>query len=280
MRRALVPALCLLAGCSLIRSLASSSFQKPGLTFKEARLPKIDFNGAELDLVFLVNNPNSMGLDLTKADYALEVEGHQLLAGKPQNGLVIPGGATTEVTFPASFTWNDIAPALEALFGQDQVKYKATGALGINSPIGPITLPLEHEGSFASPKMPKFDVGSPQVTSVSLTGARLSVPLKISNLNAFPLPLGGILGSVEIAGSKVGRISLPEAPAVPGGKDSTIRIPLDVSFLSSGAAVANAIRTGVAEVKIDAILNAAGATLPVKVSKTVELNRSSGAAGP
>lgn len=280
MRNAWTPAVCLLAGCSLIRSLTASGFQKPELTFKEARLPKIDFNGAQLDLVFLVNNPNSQGLDLTKADYALEIEGHHVLAGKPQNGLIIPGGATTEVTFPATFTWNDIAPALEALFAQDQVKYKATGALGIDTPLGPLTLPLAHEGTFPSPKLPKFDVGSPQITSVSLTGARLSLPLKISNLNAFPLPLGGILGSVEIAGAKVGRISLPQGPPVPGGKETTLRIPLDVSFLSTGAAVASAIKTGVAEVKIDALLNAAGATLPIKVAKTVELTRSSGAAGP
>jgi len=33
-------------------------------------------------------------------------------------------------------------------------------------------------------------------------------------------------------------------------------------------------------VKIDAILNAAGAFIPVKVAKTVELQRVSGSAGP
>src|SRR5919201_5623340 len=201
----------LLLGCSLVRQAASSAFERPTLSFKEARLPHVDFQGAELDLVFLVTNPNSVGLDLTRASYNLEVEGHKVASGTPQNGLKIPGGGTTEVTFPANIQWNEIAPALEAVVAMDQVRYKASGELGV----GPVTLPLQHEGTFAAPKVPKVDVGSPKVTSVSLTGARLAVPLKIANVNAFPLPLGGILGTVDIAGARVGRVALPEAPPVP-----------------------------------------------------------------
>jgi len=266
----------LLLGCSLLRQAGSAAFERPTLSFKEARLPQIDFKGAELDLVFLVTNPNPVGLDLTRASYDLEVEGHKVASGTPKNGLKIPGGGTTEVTFPARLTWNEIAPALEAVFAMDQVRYKASGEVGL----GPVTLPLQHEGTFAAPKMPKLDVGSPQITSLSLTGARLVVPLKIANLNGFPLPLGGILGTVDIAGSTVGRVSLPEAAPVPSNGESTVNLPLNVSFLQSGAAVAQALRSGVAEVKIDAILNAAGASIPVKVARTVELQRKTGSAGP
>jgi LEA14-like dessication related protein len=266
----------LLFGCSLVQQVASKAFERPSLSFKEARMPNIDFQGAELDLVFLVTNPNSMGLDLTRASYNLEVEGHKVAAGTPKNGLKIPGGGTAEVTFPAKVQWNEIAPALEALFAMDQVRYKASGELGIGS----VTLPLQHEGTFAAPKMPKLDLGSPQLTSLTLTGARLALPLKIANANGFPLPLGGILGTVDIAGATVGRIAMPEAAPVPSKGETTLIIPLNVSFLQSGAAVAQALRSGVAEVKIDATLNAAGASIPVKVARTVELQRTTGSAGP
>jgi hypothetical protein len=56
---------------------------------------------------------------------------------------------------------------------------------------------------------------------------------------------------------------------------SPFNIPLDVSFLQAGAAAAQAIRSGVAEVKIDAILNAAA----LRVAKTVELQRATGPGG-
>src|SRR5437764_1675351 len=232
-----------LLGCSLLDQVRATT-ERPTLSFKEARLPHVDFQGADLDLVFLVTNPNSMGLDLTRASYNLEVEGHKVASGTPKNGLKIPGGgATTEVTFPAKVQWNEIAPALQALFAMDQVHYKASGELGV----GAVTLPLSHEGTFAAPKMPSIDVGSPQITSLTLTGARLALPLKIANLNAFPLPLGGILGTVDIGGSTVGRIAMPEASPVPSNGETTVTVPLNVSFLQSGAAVAQAIRSGVAE---------------------------------
>jgi len=261
-----------LLGCSLLDQVRATT-ERPTLSFKEARLPHVDFQGAELDLVFLVTNPNPVGLDLTRASYELEVEGHPVAAGTPRNGLSIPAKGTAEVTFPAKVLWNEIAPALEAVFAMDRVHYKASG-------VGPVILPLQQEGTFAAPKMPSLDIGAPQVTSLTLTGARLALPLKIENANAFPLPLGGILGTVDIAGARVGRIVLPEAAPVPSRGHTTVNVPLNVSFLQTGAAVAQAIRTGVAEVKIDAILNAAGASLPVKVAKTVELQRVSGSAGP
>lgn len=97
--------------------------------------------------------------------------------------------------------------------------------------------------------------------------------MKITNANGFPLPLVGILGDVSLAGARVGHISLPQAAPVPAGKDTTLLIPLDVNFLSAGTAAAQAVKTGIAEVKIDATLNAAGATLPFRVAKTVEFQR-------
>jgi LEA14-like dessication related protein len=268
----------ILAGCSLFHSAPTA--ERPTLSFKEASLPRMDFEGADLNLVFLVTNPNPVGLDLAQADYQLDVEGHRLAAGQPKGGLQIPAGATTEVTFPTTLHWSDVAPALEALFAKDQIRYKASGRVGLRSPAGVFSLPLSHEGTFAAPKMPQLDIGSPQIVSLSLTGARLALPLKINNANAFPLPLGGILGTVEIAGAKIGRIVMPQSAPVPAGKEATLRIPLDVNFLTAGAGAAQAIKSGIAEVKIDATLNAAGATLPVKIARTVELSRPTGSAGP
>ena len=273
MRKLLPFAAVAVAGCSLIQRLVTSSFQRPSLSFKEARLPHIDFQGAQLDLVFQVTNPNSMGLNLASTKYALQIEGHDVVSGAPANGLAIPGGGTAEVTFPAAFKWNDIAPAIEALFAKDQAQYRASGELGVSSPVGLVALPLQHEGTFAAPRMPSLALGSPRVQSVSLTSARLSLPLQIRNGNSFPLPLAGLLGTVEIAGANVGHIALKQQAPVAAGQETTLNVPLEVSFLSAGQAVAEAIRSGVAEMKIDATLNAGGVSLPLKVAQTVRLQR-------
>jgi len=44
-----------LLGCSLLDQVRATT-ERPTLSFKEARLPQVDFQGAELDLVFLVTN--------------------------------------------------------------------------------------------------------------------------------------------------------------------------------------------------------------------------------
>jgi len=64
------------------------------------------------------------------------------------------------------------------------------------------------------------------------------------------LPLGGILGTVDIAGARVGRIVLPEAAPVPSRGRPRER-SAQRQLPATGAAVAQAIHTGVAEVKID-----------------------------
>ena len=264
----LLPLLC---GCALAGKLAGAAFERPKLEFKDAKLDHIDFTGADVTLTYLVTNPNPAGLDLAHADYALQVENHPLLSGKPQSGLKIPGGGSADVAFPAHLTWNELAPAVEALFAQESVHYKASGTLGLNTPVGVIALPLEHEGTFAPPHLPQLELQSPTIVSIGLTGARLSLPLKIGNRNGFALPLGGILGSVEIAGEKVGRVALPAQGVIEAGKETVISLPLDVSFLSAGAAVASALKSRVAEFKIDGTLTSGTSTLPVHLAQTVNL---------
>src|SRR2546429_8229322 len=113
----------LLLGCSLLRQAGSSMFERPTLSFKEARLPHVDFRGAELDLVFLVTNPNSVGLDLTRASYDLEVEGHKVAAGTPKNGFKNPGRGPTEETIPPTEQRNENPAAHQWPFALHQGPY-------------------------------------------------------------------------------------------------------------------------------------------------------------
>src|SRR5437762_8015507 len=89
-----------LLGCSLLDQVRATT-ERPTLSSKEARLPHVDFQGAELDLVFPVTNPNPVRLALTRASYELEVEGHPVAPGTPRHGLSIPAQGTAAVTIPA-----------------------------------------------------------------------------------------------------------------------------------------------------------------------------------
>lgn len=269
--RKLLVLLWLPCACSLLGQVAGAAFRRPSLSFQDAHLDHVDFDGADLTLTWLVTNPNALGLDLAQADYALQIEDHAVASGRPQSGLQIPGGATTRVAFPAHLVWKELAPAVQALFAQDIVRYRATGSVGVQSPVGLLTLPFAHEGTFAPPHVPDLSLHQPKIVSIGLTGARLALPLAIGNRNAFPLPIAGILGTVQIGGETVGRLALPAQGVVEANQRKVIDVPLDVSFLGAGSAVAAALRSGVAQVQVDGTLTSGASTLPIHFAQTVQL---------
>ena len=70
--------------------LFASAFKKPTFTFKSVTLGDVSLTGVTLNLTYTLDNPNALGISLAQADYALFVEGHQVVAGKPPNGLASP----------------------------------------------------------------------------------------------------------------------------------------------------------------------------------------------
>ena len=260
----------LLAGCAALQQLLAGAVEKPTLNFKDAHLEHVDLAGADLTLVYQVNNPNSVAIDVAQADYALQIEGKPLASGKPPNGFKIAAKGASDVGFPAHVQWADLVPAVEALFRQDSVKYKASGTVGLNTPVGLVSLPLEHEGTFAPPKMPEFSVQSPTISSIGLTGAQLTIPVRIGNKNGFPIPIAGLLGAVQIAGRPVGKVGLPAQGLVEAGKEAVVQLPLEINFITAGTAVAEALRSHTADVSIDGFLVTSQLVrLPIHIAQRV-----------
>jgi LEA14-like dessication related protein len=272
MRRVLL-LLPLLGGCALLQQILAPAFQQPTLMFKEARLDRVDLAGADFTLTYAVANPNAVGLDVAQVDYALSVEDHALLSGKPSAGFRIAANGSSDVAFPAHVVWRELAPAVEALLEKEVVHYRASGTLGLDTPVGVASFPLAHEGTFAPPRLPSISIQAPRIVSIGFTGARLAIPIAIGNRNGFALPLGKLDGAVRIAGAHAGTVSLPEPPPIGAGQQAVIEIPLEVSFIESGLAVANAIKSGSADLAFDGTLSAGAARLPIHVAQKVDFAR-------
>jgi LEA14-like dessication related protein len=256
-------------GCATLQSLTVS---KPTLTFETARVDHLDFEGADVTLLYQVQNPNSAAIHLVNVSYAFDVDGHPLVAGQPPNGFSFPPG-NSELSFPVRLVWTQLFPALQALATQDTVHYKASGTVGIDTILGPLTFDLSHEGTLPTPKLPQIAIDPPKVSSLSPLGARLSIPLRVTNRNAFALPLAGITGDVRISGESVGKLLLPAQGVVAANTEQVVQIPLDISFLSAGLAVAKALQAGQAEIVIDGALGIGSSSIPVHVSQMVQLQR-------
>jgi LEA14-like dessication related protein len=258
--------------CASLQRLAKGAFQKPRLSFKSARLADASLADATVDLVYQIENPNPLGLNLASVDYAFFVEGKQVVAGTPKKGLSIPAKGRSELVFPANVRFADIAPVVTTFLTKDKASYRAQGSVGIQTPLGVLSFPLEHEGTFDVPKVPQVELQPPKVTSLNLSGARIEIPLKLTNRNGFALPVGGVAGALKVGGASVGNISTGDLGLLEAGGTRQVTLPLTINFANALPA-ANALRAGKGQVALSGQLVSDGQAVPVDVSQLLNFQR-------
>ena len=86
----------------------------------------------------------------------------------------------------------DLGQALSVFLDKDVAHYQAAGHLGIDTPIGVVSLPVSKSGTFQVPKVPQLAFGSPVVEDVSFSGATVRLPLTVTNRGPLPIPIGGL----------------------------------------------------------------------------------------
>ena len=259
-----------LCGCSLLQSVAD--VREPSVSFKDASLSDVSLAGATVNLVLTVQNPNQQGLSLAEADYKLSVAGKQLVAGKPPAGLKIPAGGSADVTLPAQVRFADLGDSIGAVLQQEQLPYRAEGHVGLSTPIGVLPVAFSKEGTLPLPRLPTVTLSSPRIAQLSLTQATLDVPVTLLNPNGFSLPLGAVVGDLNIAGADVGRIATGELGRIDARQSRTVAVPVTIRFAQAFAA-ARALREGRARVALDGHLSSGGASVPVHVEQDVDFTR-------
>ncbi|WP_224244749.1 LEA type 2 family protein [Hyalangium gracile] len=272
MKRSLLVLLALslltLTGCATLKKL----FKKPRVTFKTARLSSASLSDATVDVVYQVDNPNTFGLSLAKVDYAFFVEGKQVVAGSPRKGLQLKARDSSELVFPANVKFADIVPVVETFLTKDAAAYKVQGELGIDTPIGVISFPLTHEGTFEVPKVPNVQFEAPRISNISLTGATVEFPLSITNRNSFPLPIAGLAGDLKVAGASVGTLSTGDLGMLDGKGSRQVTLPLQINF-ARAASAASALRSGNAQVTWNARVTSGSQNLPINIGQLLQFRR-------
>ncbi len=260
------------SGCALLRNLFSAAFVSPTLTFRSATLADASLSGATLHLTYALKNPNQVGLRLAHVDYTLLVEGKQVVAGSPPNGLQLAPNGVTELTFPASVRFAELAPVLVTFLTQDKARFQARGTLGLDTPIGLLKLPLEKEGEFEVPKVPALSLGMPRIASMTFQSASLELPLSLTNRNSYPLPIGAIGGSFTLGGSAIGTLSSNELGWLQPGETKSLTLPLSFS-LANALSAARALQSGSGTLGFEGQLQSGGVAIPVRLSQLVSFRR-------
>ncbi len=246
---------------------ASSAGSEPTFTFLRADVRDATLEGLTLDTVWRLDNPNDLAISLAQVDYALFIEGKQVVAGSPATGLQVAARGSTELHFPANVKFVDLANVVQTFLTRDTASWRVQGALGVSTPIGVVSLPLSTQGQFEVPKVPAVQFGAPRVSNVSFVGATIEFSLQITNKNSYALPISNVTGAVRIAGAPVGTLSTGDLGAMTGRGTRTVNLPLTVNFLSAAGALVNVAQGGNAQVTFDAQVQSGQLALPLKVDQ-------------
>ena len=265
----MIRSIAVVASLFVVGAGSGCAFTRPSLAFKSASIHDTDLEGTTLDVTWEVKNANSVGVTIDEIKYELDVEDHRIIAGEPPKGLSIAANGTSELVFPARFYFSQVAPLVQVFLTQDTAKYRVAGELGVNTPVGMLRLPLAYESTFPIPKLPQFDFEAPRIESPSLTGVKLVVPLRVTNNNAFSVPLGALQATLSIDGAHLATTSAPLPKHLGPHESATVEIPVEIDFLKSGATVANALKSRKAALKLDGELKLSQTSIPIRVEKNV-----------
>lgn len=261
------------SGCALLRELLAGTFTQPRFNFKRVELANISLESVTLNTVWSLENPNAIGIKIAKVDYALFIENKQVVAGAPPLGLEMAPNGSTEIVFPANIRFRDVAPVLETFLTQETGHYRAEGHIGFDTPLGIVSFPLVKEGEFEIPKPPKIALGNPRIAQLNLTGGTVEFPLNVTNRSGFPLKLGRLSGQLFVGAQRVGEVSVNEVGELVAKGNRTVTVPLNINFLSAGAAMASAAAGQPAQVRFEGRVDAGGQPFPLSVDQVLNFVR-------
>jgi LEA14-like dessication related protein len=260
---ALVTCFALLSGCAEVGKLAAAAVDPPRLTFRSVELRSLDLEGATLGFNFDVENRNSFGLDVAKITYGLEVEGTRVTAGDIPGGLKLPARGTAPLTFTSRFRFRDV-PGIASLLGKrDSVRYRLSGSVGVQTPLGVLELPMSHEDRVNLPRAPRFSLEGLSIRSASLSRVALEVRLRVTNPNGFPLPAGKLDSALSLGGAQVARVNERALSAVAGNGSAVIAIPVQLDLGEAGRAAVELVRGSRVDVSLRGAADVAGLQVPL-----------------
>jgi LEA14-like dessication related protein len=144
-----------------------------------------------------------------------------------------------------------------------QVAYAAGGQVSVETPLGVLELPAEHTGHVDLPRLPAFRLDSASVRLASLSEVELELTLLVDNQNPFPLPEGEFRYALALGGEVVATSEGEALAGVAARSQGRVVIPVRLSLLGAGRALATVVRGGAAELRVTGQAKVGALPVPV-----------------
>lgn len=146
MRRALV-IVPVIAGAAACATLQRVGFQPPDVELRELAVTGLGLQGGSLRATLAIANPNAYALHAMRTAIVLDLEDTRFGEAEIERRVALAAQDTTLVDVPMTFTWEGVGAAGRALLSRGSVRYRMTGRLTADTPIGDRGIEIARGGS-------------------------------------------------------------------------------------------------------------------------------------
>lgn len=218
----------------------------PTVSFDGLEVRSIDWEEADVDFVFSVNNPHPISIGLSSFSYNLDLETVPFLSGDNPDGFQLEAEGAAPLVLPLDLRYEDIWTTIQATRGEDVVDFGLFGNLGFNTPAGEALLPYDEDGGFPALRTPTFRFQAVRVTDTgfrALGVVGLEVDLGVDNEHASQLFFDNFDYALALNGTNIvdGVVSTFD---IDGATEGTLTLPISVSLLDIGFELFDVLLSG------------------------------------
>ena len=124
----------------------------PSIQVSNVKVDDLSISGAALTVAMALENPNAFGIDLTRLDYNLLVNGKSWASIKTSDVVTLPEKGQTQMSIPVRLSFSDMGMALyQALTQSKALEYQLNGDMTLDTTLPllkNVKLPLKQTGAF------------------------------------------------------------------------------------------------------------------------------------
>lgn len=221
-------------GCQSLQDVLNS-VQKPTLSIQDVRLGQFSFQEMELIYEVVINNPNTVALQMQDYSYRLDVNDEPFLDGDQKQGLEIKANGSSIVEVPLTVNFQNLFTTIQGITEQDASTYDFQTTMAFNLPVlGRTEVPVSKKGTIPIIKRPVLNFQSLEIEQMSLSKADLLLNLSFENPNGFGLHINELSYSLEIdrapwaSGTALNGLDLAK------NKTTELQIPVSVNITNLG----------------------------------------------
>ena len=231
------------SGCTQVMAWLQS-VEKPKISFKDAQVKKLDWSRAEMQANFRLSNPYPVSMKMAAYEWNLKVDGKPFLKGKNSKGLTVQAQKVAAVPLPFTLKFQDLLNAVSSARGKEEVPFQIGGKITLETPIGPLTLPLNASGRLPVLSKPNIRMSKITAKMKGMTTLIVDIGMGVKQGNGYALKLAKLGYGLKLAGYKVADGKATMNRNVSNSGETTVSLPIEVNLITASQALMSAILTG------------------------------------